>query len=67
LLFGKGAPQRDQVDIDEVMNEMIVLLPNETMRYAVSIHTELGPDLPRVAADRVQLQQVFMEPHGQRD
>src|SRR4029077_1460286 len=29
-------------------------------RYSISIHTELAEHLPRIMADRVQLQQVFM-------
>src|SRR4029077_7682409 len=39
---------------------MIVLLRSEANRYSISIRTELAEDLPRVMADRVQLQQVFM-------
>src|SRR5216684_9332651 len=39
---------------------MIVLLRSETNLYSISIGTELAEDLPKVMADRVQLQQVFM-------
>jgi len=39
---------------------MIVLLRSEANRYSISIGTELGEDLHKVIADRVQLQQVFM-------
>jgi sensor histidine kinase regulating citrate/malate metabolism len=39
---------------------MIVMLHSEANRYAISIRTELAEDLPKVMADRVQLQQVFM-------
>src|SRR5260370_24018509 len=39
---------------------MIVLLRCEANRYSISIVTELAEDLPKVMADRVQLQQVFM-------
>ena len=39
---------------------MIVLLRSEANRYSISIRTELAEDLPKVMADRVQLQQVFM-------
>src|ERR1700737_313404 len=38
----------------------IVLLRSEANRYAISIRIELAEDLPKVMADRVQLQQVFM-------
>ena len=59
-LFKKEAPQRELVDVNELVREMIVLLRSEANRYAISIRTELAEDLPRVMADRVQLQQVFM-------
>src|SRR3979490_624783 len=39
---------------------MIVLLRSEANRYSTPIRTELAEDLPKVMADRVQLQQVFM-------
>jgi PAS domain S-box-containing protein len=59
LLFKKGTTQRELVDVNEVIREMIVLLHGEATRYSVSIRTELA-DLPQVMADRVQLQQVLM-------
>ncbi len=59
-LFKKGAPQTDLVDVSEVIQEMVVLLRSEASRHSVSILTELSKDLPRVVADRVQLQQVLM-------
>jgi signal transduction histidine kinase len=60
LLFKKGESQRGSVDVNQVIQEMISLLRNEAARYAISIHTELAPELPNVRVDRVQLQQVFM-------
>jgi PAS domain S-box-containing protein len=60
LLFKKGALQRELVDVNDVIREMIVLLRSEANRYSISIRIELAEDLPRVMADRVQLQQVFM-------
>jgi PAS domain S-box-containing protein len=60
LLFQKGALQRELVDVNELIREMFVLLRSEANRYSISIRTELAEDLPKVMADRVQLQQVFM-------
>jgi PAS domain S-box-containing protein len=60
LLFKKGEAQRELVDVNEVVREMIVLLRNEATRYSIPIRAELAEDLPKVMADRVQLQQVFM-------
>ena len=60
LLFKKGTPQHELVDVNEVIGEMIVLLRGETTRYSISMWTELAEDLPRIIGDRVQLQQVLM-------
>jgi PAS domain S-box-containing protein len=60
LLFKKGALQREFVDVNELIEEMIVLLRSEASRYSISIHTELAKHLPKIMADRVQLQQVLM-------
>jgi PAS domain S-box-containing protein len=60
LLFKKGTPQRESVDVNEVAREMIVLLGDEASRHSISVRTELEEDLPRVIGDRVQLQQVLM-------
>jgi PAS domain S-box-containing protein len=60
LLFKKGTLRRELVDVNELIREMIILLRSEANRYSISIRTELAEDLPKVMADRVQLQQVFM-------
>jgi len=60
LLFKKGSPQHNLVDVNEVIREMIVLLRSEAMRYSISVRTELEAELPQVMGDRVQLQQVLM-------
>ena len=60
LLFKKGTPERELVDVNEVIRDMIVLLRNEATRYSISVRTELVADLPQIMGDRVQLQQVLM-------
>ncbi len=59
-LFKKGEPQRELVNLNELIREMVTLLYSEAGRYSISIHTQLAADLPSLRADRVQLQQVFM-------
>jgi signal transduction histidine kinase len=39
---------------------MLVLLRSEANRYSIPMRTDLAADLPRVSADRVPLQQVFL-------
>jgi PAS domain S-box-containing protein len=59
--YRKGAPpQRESVNVHEVVNEMGVLLRNEANRHSVTIRTEVPAELPNILADRVQLQQIFM-------
>jgi NO-binding membrane sensor protein with MHYT domain len=60
LLFKKGTPQRELLDVNEVIREMIVLLRSEVARCSISVRMELPADLPQVMGDRVQLQQVMM-------
>ncbi len=60
LVFQKGAPQWQLVDVNEIIGEMILLLHAELMRFSISVRTDLAADLPRVMGDRVQLQQVIM-------
>jgi PAS domain S-box-containing protein len=60
LLFKNVSPERELVDVNEVIREMIVLLHGEATQYAISVRTELASDLPQVMGDRVQLQQVLM-------
>ena len=59
-LFKKEEPQRELVDVNEIIREMVVLLHGEVVRYSISIRTDLATDLPKIRGDRVQLQQVFM-------
>jgi signal transduction histidine kinase/PAS domain-containing protein len=59
-LFKKGALQHELVDVNELVREMIVLLRNEATRYSILVRSELAENLPPVMADRIQLQQVFM-------
>jgi PAS domain S-box-containing protein len=60
-LYTKVGPrQRELLDVNEVANEMLVLLRSEANRYSISMRTELTAGLSKVKADRVQLQQVFM-------
>ncbi len=59
-LFKKDVPQREWLDVNELVREMIALLRSEAARYSIWIHGDLADDLPEIMADRVQLQQVLM-------
>jgi signal transduction histidine kinase len=59
-LYRKGSSQLDIVDVNEVIGEMFVILHSEANRHSVNIRTDFTEGLPKVIADRVQLQQVLM-------
>jgi PAS domain S-box-containing protein len=58
--YRKSPPQRELVDVNGILQEILTLLDSEATRSSVAVRTELAADLPEIMADRVQLQQVFM-------
>ena len=58
--YKKSPPQRELVDVNGVIHEMLTLLKGEACRFSVAMRTDLSAELPKIMADRVQLQQVFM-------
>jgi PAS domain S-box-containing protein len=59
-LYQKGSSERETIEVNEVIGEMVVMLQNEANRHSVTIRADLGEGLPTVMADRVQLQQVLL-------
>jgi PAS domain S-box-containing protein len=59
-LYTRGTPRREQLDLNEVLDEMIGLLHQTAKRKSISIRIDVDPELPLITADRVQLQQVLM-------
>ena len=58
--YKKSPPQRELIDVNGIIHEMLTLLNGEAARHSVAMGTELAAELPKITADRVQLQQVFM-------
>jgi PAS domain S-box-containing protein len=57
----KKAPERkESLDINEAIFEVIGLTRNEMSNGGVLVQTRMPDDLPRIWADRVQLQQVIL-------
>lgn len=46
LLFKKSAPERELIDVNDLIPKMIVLLHSEAARYEISVRAELAADLP---------------------
>jgi PAS domain S-box-containing protein len=59
-LYRRSTPERELVDLNEIVQEMTALLRDTADRKSISIRTELDAGLPMTTAHRVQLQQVLM-------
>jgi PAS domain S-box-containing protein len=59
-LYRKSPPQSELISVNEIVNEIFTLLQGEAIRYSIAMRPELAGELPKVKADPVQLQQVFM-------
>ncbi|QFY62950.1 PAS domain-containing protein (plasmid) [Rhizobium grahamii] len=59
-LFSRKPPAIEPIDMNEVASEVIALAFSDIQRARVSVVSDFGVGLPRVAGARVQLQQVIM-------
>jgi PAS domain S-box-containing protein len=59
-LYQKGSSQLELVDLNQTIEAMVIIMGDEANRHSVTIRTDLAPGLPKVMADRVQLQQALM-------
>jgi C4-dicarboxylate-specific signal transduction histidine kinase len=59
-LLQKDQPQRQSLDMNEVIREVLALLQSEVIRGGVTLRTKLATDVPAVLGDRVQLQQLIL-------
>jgi signal transduction histidine kinase len=56
----KAEPRRVWVDVNAVIHEAVAVLGQEPRRYGVDVQLDLSADLPRVAADKIQVQQAIL-------
>jgi PAS domain S-box-containing protein len=59
-LYRMDSSHEEMVDVNELIQKMIVMLRDEANRHSVTTRTDLAEGLPRLMADRVQLQQALM-------
>ena len=59
-LFGKKDITFEAVDLNEAAREVIALSLSDLQRNRVILRSQLADDLPLIAGDRVQLQQVIL-------
>jgi C4-dicarboxylate-specific signal transduction histidine kinase len=59
-LAKKAPPQKDRLDLNETIGEVIAIAGSEVRRNRISLQTQLANDLPLIPGDRIQLQQVIL-------
>ena len=59
-LVKKTPPQKEWLDLDDILREVIALARGEVNRNHVSLQTQFSEELPLVRGDRIQLQQVIL-------
>jgi PAS domain S-box-containing protein len=59
-LAKKAPPQKDWLDVNETIHDVIALARSEIQRNGVALETDLSEHVPLVLADRVELQQVIL-------
>jgi PAS domain S-box-containing protein len=59
-LFSKKQQRIEAIDLNDAAREVIALASGEVQRNGVTVQTVLSDNLPAVAGDRVQLQQVIL-------
>jgi PAS domain S-box-containing protein len=58
--YKKSPPQRESVNVNGIIHELLTLLEGEATRSSIAMRTHLSAEFPTIMVDRVQLQQVFM-------
>jgi PAS domain S-box-containing protein len=59
-LLKKSAPEKETLDMNQVIHQVLALIPGVLEKQHVSVEMELRPALPPVLGDQVQLQQVLL-------
>jgi C4-dicarboxylate-specific signal transduction histidine kinase len=59
-LANKTEIEKEPIDINSVVRDVVALVQRELSSHRVSLRTELAPALPMVLGDRIQLQQVII-------
>jgi PAS domain S-box-containing protein len=59
-LTNKAPPQKDWLDVNETIHEVIELARSEIQRNNIVLEIQLSEQVPVILADRIQLQQVIL-------
>ena len=59
-LFKQAVPNKQLLDLNDVISEVLRLATTESIRKDIRITTNLDANLPKIAADRIQMQQLML-------
>ena len=59
-LLHKAPAEKAPLNINEIVQEVVALVSGDVLRSKVELQTHLATDLPPIAGDRIQLQQVIL-------
>jgi signal transduction histidine kinase len=59
-LFGRANPERQSIDVNDLVIEALQLLGKELADYSIAVDTQLTSELPRIRGHRGQLQEVIL-------
>lgn len=59
-LMKKSVPEKTRLDMNQIIRDVLDLVPSELQRHEISSRTELMAVPPVVLGDRIQLQQVVL-------
>lgn len=59
-LLRQGEVERQSIDLNSVVNEVIFILRNEAQRRRVEVRTDLSSQASMVSGDKVHLQQILL-------
>jgi len=56
----RNTAEQREIAVDEILTEALALAEIAAKRYGVAITIDLAPDLPRLSADRILIEQVLL-------
>jgi PAS domain S-box-containing protein len=59
-LAKKAPPQKDWLDLNATIRDVLALAHSEVHRHGVAVETHLAGDVPLILGDRIQVQQVLL-------
>ena len=59
-MFRKDDQKKESFDVNDLVRDVFALVRGELERHKIVLRSELGEDLPKIAGERVPLQQVLL-------